>query len=539
MSSDLNFYVFRGGQRQVPGRELVSALRESLSRATDEAGWTETLLRAGELECALLDAGAAEAEKLAQVTDKCAENLVDGAFARAPELLTSVPDVDLRELTVTTPEGFAYYALHPMQYADVADKLGKLEHAMVVGIRSIGTTLSAVTAAAFRKRGTQVIRFTVRPEGHPFDRQLKWHPAQAELTRSGIARGATFVVVDEGPGLSGSSFLSVAEALGAAGVVGERIVMVPGHAVDAARLRARDGEQRWKQFRCLPVGENVRTPDGLWVGAGEWRGLFLADEKHWPGAWTSLERAKFLSVDQRLLWKFEGLGPYGTHVRARALNEAGFGPRVVAEQGGFVGYELLEGGAAGRADLTAGRLQRMAAYCAFRAERFRCKVRENDRQDLETMLRVNFEREFGSVLPEECASLELVRPAICDAKMAPHEWLIAEDGRFLKLDAASHGDDHFFPGPCDIAWDLAGAIVEWDMDERQGKFLLRAYASLSGEDPTARIGNYLRAYAVFRFAWSRMAAAAMQGTPEEGRLMNDYRRYRNYVERVGAASAHR
>ena len=26
-----------------------------------------------------------------------------------------------------------------------------------------------------------------------------------------------------------------------------------------------------------------------------------------------------------------------------------------------------------------------------------------------------------------------------------------------------HGDDHFFPGPTDIAWDLAGTIVEWEL----------------------------------------------------------------------------
>ena len=33
----------------------------------------------------------------------------------------------------------------------------------------------------------------------------------------------------------------------------------------------------------------------------------------------------------------------------------------------------------------------------------------------------------------------------------------------MKVDAAAHGDDHGFPGPVDVAWDLAGAVVEWEL----------------------------------------------------------------------------
>ena len=42
--------------------------------------------------------------------------------------------------------------------------------------------------------------------------------------------------------------------------------------------------------------------------------------------------------------------------------------------------------------------------------------------------------------------------------LAPHEWLRLDDGNVRKTDAIAHGDDHLFPGPTDIAWDLAGAI---------------------------------------------------------------------------------
>lgn len=539
MSSDLNFYIFREGRRQIPGQRLLAELRESLARAVDDAGWTDALLRSGELESALADGGLSQAEAQAKITDSCAESMVAADHHPKAELLRRLPEGISGELTVATPEGFAYYALHPRQYADVVERCGDIKSAVIVGIRSIGTTLSAMAAAALRQRGSKAVRLTVRPEGHPFERQVSWTPAQATSIGAGMVSGATFVVVDEGPGLSGSSFLAVAEALVAAGVGREQIVLVPGYAVDPSRLRARDAERRWSEFRCVPAKDAPR-PSGEWIGAGEWRPRFLGDERHWPGAWTNLERSKFLSEDGRTLWKFEGLGPYGERSRtqARRLAENGFGPRVLAEESGYVGYERLRGTPARREDLEAERIRRIASYCAFRAKEFEYEVSEGQQQDLSTMGRVNFEREFGEPLPEQWTRLEIVKPTICDAKMSPQEWLLTEDGRFLKVDATSHGDDHFFPGPCDIAWDLAGAMVEWEMDAVGRNALLREYQHLSKDDASGRIANYLRAYAVFRFAWAKMGAAAMKGTPEEERLMREYRRYRAHAEGVGAASAH-
>ena len=58
----------------------------------------------------------------------------------------------------------------------------------------------------------------MRPEGHPFDRILRWSDKQLAWFAKASRADAMFVIVDEGPGLSGSSFLSVAEALCDAGV---------------------------------------------------------------------------------------------------------------------------------------------------------------------------------------------------------------------------------------------------------------------------------------------------------------------------------
>jgi thiamine kinase-like enzyme len=102
--------------------------------------------------------------------------------------------------------------------------------------------------------------------------------------------------------------------------------------------------------------------------------------------------------------------------------------------------------------------------------------------------------------------------------MQPHEWLLTKDGQLLKTDSGSHGDDHFFPGPTDIAWDLAGAIIEWRMSSQQVKEFLEHYRQASGDDASARIDDFIKAYAVFRAAYCMMAANAMSGSDEHARL---------------------
>jgi thiamine kinase-like enzyme len=109
----------------------------------------------------------------------------------------------------------------------------------------------------------------------------------------------------------------------------------------------------------------------------------------------------------------------------------------------------------------------------------------------------------------------------------------------LKLDAGTHGDNHFFPGPCDIAWDVAGTIVEWELQGNARKHFVGEYTRRSGDRIAERLHPYLLAYATFRMGWSSMAVAAMQGECDEMLLTRDYRRYRAQAQllrlRSGAA----
>lgn len=90
--------------------------------------------------------------------------------------------------SVSVPEGFAYYALHPLDYADLVARLElNVSSALVVGVRSIGTTISAVATAKLREFGIAASRFTVRPTGHPYERACKFDAVQLRVIAANVA----------------------------------------------------------------------------------------------------------------------------------------------------------------------------------------------------------------------------------------------------------------------------------------------------------------------------------------------------------------
>ncbi len=538
-------YVFRDAHRVERGRDMVQALALELARLAATAQGTfsrrqrvlDALVRAGQVEAAFADAAERSPElraavrRAARITDALAEELID----RSPRA-TLPADVEsyfgataIPELVRVSPhEGFAYYALHPTSFADLAARaLHSETRAMAVGIRSIGATLSAVVAGKLRAQGVLVQRMTVRPAGHPYARTLALDRASRARVQRANDGGSTFLVVDEGPGLSGSSFLAVGEALVACGVPSTRILFLCSRAVDPATLIAADARARWTEFRSLAPLSTACVPStaGEYLVGDGWRRMVCGQpESRWPASWTQLERLKFLSRDRARILKFEGLAWYGAAALARAvaLFEDGWGPQALDEGDGFVSYPF-----AGR-PLDAGRcsetvLDAMARYCAARGRLFPASA--TDDGELVAMLRTNVLEEFGADLPS--AWIPAVERAVLpDARMQPHEWVESTPGSLLKVDAVAHGDDHVFPGRTDIAWDLAGAIVEWGLDRNARDWFLARYRRASGDDPRPRIGAFLRAYAIFRMAYCKMAAAAVGPGLELDRFAREYRRYR-------------
>jgi hypothetical protein len=528
----------------MPAAELTARLRTGLVEFSPCARLPElldVLLPCGELECALEDAPVSRAEALAvsRLTSLLADAAVHCNATGKPHDGRSLARDGMRILQTVTHsgaisvgphEGFAYYALHPLDYADVMARLKfTRRRALIVGIRSIGPTLSAIVRATLRELGIAAERTTVRPTGHPYERECEFSPEQRQRIADDLAGGAEFIVCDEGPGRSGTSLLSVAEALEREGAPADRIVLVCSHEPNVNELCGRDAARRWLRYRSVATGMTRRLPAhaDVCIGGGEWRRYFFPGGEQWPAVWPQMERLKYLSRDGRELFTFEGHGPYGAAAQSRneLMSQSGWGPAYLQQAEGFGVQRLPRGRRLRRADLTPALLEHMAEYCAWRVREF--SVAEVDAGELENMTRVNLEREFGII--REGPQLPIARAAICDARMAAEHWLLADDGRILKLDAAVHGDDHFFPGPCDIAWDLAGVIVEWRLRKPERNHFLSQYRKASGDDASARIAGYELAYAMFRLAWSSMAAASVADADEKARLLRDCDRYRRAV----------
>ena len=529
--------VFRENRVAVSTHLLVRVLAESLASADPDA-LLDALLRAGELECALADAGSPAAAQVANVTDALARRLVNSHSCNEAALVHALPPLEVpAQVTISPPEGFAYYALHPLSYAELALQCaGTSSHVAVIGIRSIGTTLAAVVAAAFDGRGVPVQRVSVRPTGHPFDRITHLRRQEFCWVERERDHAAQFLVVDEGPGLSGSSLLSVGEALLRVGVERSRITFLCSHEPNPELLRAYNGAERWSRFHTRAVGGNscsfvpfvVKTAgEAVELSGGKWRELLYPDPTHWPASWRQMERVKFLSPDEKLLFKFEGLGRFGNEVldRARVIADARFAPAPQQLHDGFAAYPWVRSVPGDPSRVSQSLLDRLADYCAFRTREFRVQS-SGSKSNLAQMVRCNVREEFGFEPDLDDSALCSEARIVPDGRMQPHEWLQSEEGVWLKVDGISHGDDHFYPGPTDIAWDLAGAIIEWHFDQPSREYFLARYRRLSGDDPSSRLPSFLMAYSAFRFGYCKMAAESVDDGQERERLTRDYHRYR-------------
>jgi hypothetical protein len=225
--------VYGDPQYRISASEAAERMREYVQRAQDGKldSARDLLIAAGQLEQAIADVSLNV--ELAQEATDCAAGRFISIYRsersnpvllqRCHSALEKVLSIG-RELAIKIPEGFAFYSLYPEQYCDATlewlrgKRFSGPETILVVGIRSIGTTLSAVVKATLAVKGCNGRRFTVRPSGHPFRRFVEL-PKETFLP--------TAIVADEGPGLSGSSMAATAIALRQAGV--RDVTFFPGH----------------------------------------------------------------------------------------------------------------------------------------------------------------------------------------------------------------------------------------------------------------------------------------------------------------------
>jgi hypothetical protein len=119
--------------------------------------------------------------------------------------------------------------------------------------------------------------------------------------------------------------------------------------------------------------------------------------------------------------------------------------------------------------------------------------------------------------------------------MLPHEWLRTAHG-LIKVDALDHHADDFVPGCRDAAWDLAGAIVEFDLDDAARAEIVARYAERSCDRTIGgRLEFYTLAYLAWRIGYVTLAAETLGDSADGVRFRRAAERYRR--SRAGRAVA--
>lgn len=456
-------------------------------------------------------------------------------LAEVPRIdgIAGLPDT----IEVRVPEGYAFYALYPEAYADAAARLRLSGTPRVIGIRSIGTGLAALVAASLGAPPP----LTVRPTGHPFQRQVR---LASELARELAAdRDAAFVVVDEGPGLSGSSLGAVADALEALGVAPERIAFVSGHGSELGPRASERHRRRWAtaQRVAADIDGLLAARLGGWLEAalgplerpledlsgGAWRRAL--PERDWPAVFATTERRKFLAQVGGAHWlvKFAGLGAEGERklARARVLHAAGDGAEPVMLVHGFL-VERWEADALPVRHLDDALVDAAGRYLGRRARLLPADDRDGAALSrLFEMARFN----AGELLGAGAVRLDGWRDRLAalssrvvrvqtDNRCQPHEWRRRPDGSLLKCDAIDHCASHDLVGCQDMAWDVAALEAEFDLDAAAGARLRRAVEAAAGRPLDAELLAFYRpCYLAFRAGEHSLAAQTLAGWPAEQR----------------------
>jgi hypothetical protein len=395
-------------------------------------------------------------------------------------------------VTIRRCEGYAFYALYPEQYLMAAQALPP--GSSVIGLRSIGTGLAALVASVCDAD----LVCTLRPVGDVYDRRLA---VGADLEAAILARrDGVFVLVDEGPGQSGSSLGGTADYLEARGVARESIVFMPSHAGDLGPNARPDHRRRWNAatrltapFEHVLLGETAAAPLPTWfedltgaataplrdLSGGQWRELSPGQN---APADPGREARKYLltTASGMYLLKFIGLDHEAAakFARAERLHAAGFSPEPLGVRHGFLAQRWMP---AMRASADTDIWPTIARYLTWRAAAFPAEHAGASLHTLVAMARYNVGQAAGRMADplfdawpaDRLERLQSrVRPVHVDARMHRWEWIPSRSG-LLKTDAIDHAHAHDLIGCQDVAWDVAGAIVEFSASDAERTSLIR------------------------------------------------------------------
>ncbi|HSU54990.1 MAG TPA: hypothetical protein VLT36_13105, partial [Candidatus Dormibacteraeota bacterium] len=200
-----------------------------------------------------------------------------------------------------------------------------------------------------------------------------------------------------------------------------------------------------------------------------------------------------------------------------------FVPTEVGRTMGFVGMPWIEGRRLAAHDgKDAAVLEHIGLYiaCAAGAP---LDEREADAAvgRLTDMLLCNVKEALGDGWQTRAARLRVqartseMRLSYGDGRLAPHEWVRTPDGNIIKTDANGHWNDHTLVGKQSVVWDVAGAVIEWDLNDAQVEFLVRVLADCGIKVNGPALEFYKSAYLAFRIGIITFGIGQAQNDPEE------------------------
>jgi hypothetical protein len=333
----------------------------------------------------------------------------------------------------------------------------------IVGSRTAGAYFAPLAAAYLRGLGYSDIGWaTVRPK-------IGFTGAERHWVRQQIRRGALLLIVDDhqNTGHTQGTMLAALRGLGAQSR--DMVVAVPGHPVNP-HWTLPEEVQRGVRIFVLPPESRYKVKLLKDEGRPEYADGFQVRVKH---------------LEDGVIAKSTGWGWLGYHAWIANSALEGFVPRAVGFSEGILYSEWIDGEPPRNPDPA-----RIGEYVAKRVESLRLPhdpyfastgYRWCGWNELIVLLRRVYGPIFGRLYtPAIRAHLRrhyvAPKPTLLDGRMAPREWIF--DGTTLyKTDYEQH---NFGGGELDLvdpAWDLAGAIFEFD---------------LSGEDERQLIHTYLR-----------------------------------------------
>lgn len=573
--------VFRKKFIERPTAECIGRLERlggALLRGATHEGALELLMEWGEFETGVADFLFQREDSVSEISSALRKTGIltghlfmrawegrgaEGALAK--EFLASLNTVRAfkppKAINIREPEGYAHYGLYPETYIEAARMFYSAERpakAVCIGLRSIGTSLSNAVAAALEALGCETASYTVRPREHPFRRKSFISARLAEELKRRYEGGASFLIVDEGPGMSGTSFTGVADALTSLGIGGPEIIFFPSWMTDGAGFVNAHSRKVWNRHR-----KYAGDFDGLWirngrlagglgakglidVSAGMWRRLFYRNEKDYPAVHPHHEKRKFLAQNGRVsMLRFAGHGRYGRGKleRAERLFQDGFTPRPMGLKNGFLVSDFIEGRPISINEKNQVLLEEMAGYLARLRASFRAP-HEVTFDELAEMVERNITLGLGEQWASTLGDIERFRmmyedavPVDIDGRMLPNEWLITKRG-YMKADALDHHADQFFPRSLDIAWDIAGAMTEFGFGPMEEDYFIGKYRALSGDrDVRDRLPFYSVAYLAYRLGFATFAARELASTSDGLRFEALKRKYSLELKRAIIAAS--